>query len=153
MRQLPYSPDLAPCDFWLSSKLKTTRFRSRKEIMGKTTAKLRCIPEEEFKRCFQKWQRRWEKCVHLQGKYFEGDYIKFVIFMCCGFYAQRLDTFWTDLVSIFQTEIRSKIDKLFSFQKCKPPRSICIIKKRIFYPIVLLYFLRKIFLKNRDWSI
>ena len=41
--------------------------------MKKTTAELRSIPEEEFKRCFQKGQRRWEKCVHLQGEYFEGD--------------------------------------------------------------------------------
>ena len=31
------------------------------------------ITEEEFKKCFQKWQRRREKCVHLQGEYFEED--------------------------------------------------------------------------------
>ena len=41
--------------------------------MEKTMAELRSIAEEEFKRCFQKWQRCWKKCVHLQGKYFEGD--------------------------------------------------------------------------------
>ena len=35
--------------------------------MEKTTGELRSIPEEEFKSCFQKWQRRWEKCVHLKG--------------------------------------------------------------------------------------
>ena len=38
-RKPPYSPDLAPRDFWLFPKLKTTlkgtRFQSRKDIMGK----------------------------------------------------------------------------------------------------------------------
>ena len=56
VRQPPYSPDLAPCDFWLFPKLKTTlkgtQFQSRKDIMKKTTAELRSIPKEEFKRCF-----------------------------------------------------------------------------------------------------
>ena len=75
VRQPPYSPDLAPYDFWIFPKLKTTlketRFQSPKDIMEKSTAKLRSIPKEELKRCFQKWQRRWEKCVHLQGEHFE----------------------------------------------------------------------------------
>ena len=41
--------------------------------MQKMTAKLKGIPKEEFKKCVLKWQRRWEKCVHLQGEYFKGD--------------------------------------------------------------------------------
>ena len=77
VRQPPYSADLALYDFWLFPKLKTTlketRFLSRKDIMEKTTSELRSIPEEEFKRCFQKWQRCRKKCVHLQGEYFEED--------------------------------------------------------------------------------
>ena len=77
VQQPPYSPDLAPCNFWLFPKLKTMlkrkQFYSGKDIMEKTTAELRSIPEEEFKRCFQKWQRHWKKCVHLQGEYFEAD--------------------------------------------------------------------------------
>ena len=77
VRQAVYSPDLVPCDFWLFPKLKTTlkerRFQSREEVMKKTTEELRNIPKEEFKRHFQKWQRRWEMCVYHQGEYFEGD--------------------------------------------------------------------------------
>ena len=56
----------------LKTMLKMIQFQSCKNIMEKTMAELRSIPEE-FIRCFQKWQRQWEKCVHLQGKYFEGD--------------------------------------------------------------------------------
>ena len=77
VRQAPYSPDLAPCDFWLFPKLKLTlkgrQFQSREDIMKKSTEELQGIAEVEFKRCFQKWQKRWEKCVHHQGEYFEGD--------------------------------------------------------------------------------
>ena len=40
VRQAPYSPDLAPCDFWLFAKLKLTlkgrRFQSREDIMKKS---------------------------------------------------------------------------------------------------------------------
>ena len=48
--------------------------------MEKMTVELRSI-SEEFKRCFQKWQRHWEKCVHLQGEYFKRGQIKFVKFI------------------------------------------------------------------------
>ena len=77
VRQAPYSPDLAPWDFWLFPTLKTTlkgkRFQSREDIIQKSSEELRSIPEEQFQRTFQKWQKRWEKCVDLQGEYFEGE--------------------------------------------------------------------------------
>ena len=38
--------------------------------MEKMMAELRSILEEEFKRCFQKWQWHWEKCML---GVFEGD--------------------------------------------------------------------------------
>ena len=60
VRHAPYSSDLAPCDFWLFPKLKTIlkgrRFHSE-DIMKKPTEELGSIPEE-FKRCFEKWQKR-----------------------------------------------------------------------------------------------
>lgn len=77
VRQAPYSPDMAPCDFWLFPKLKMplkgTRFESRDDIMRNTTMELNSIPKEAFKRCFQQWYDRWDKCVDSQGDYFEGD--------------------------------------------------------------------------------
>jgi len=77
LRQAPYSPDMAPCDFWLFPKLKMplkgTRFQSREDIMRNATDQLRAIPKEAFQRCFRQWQNRWEKCVAAQGDYFEGD--------------------------------------------------------------------------------
>ena len=77
VRHPPYSPDMAPCDFWLFLKLKTplkgSRFETREEIMRNATATLNTIPKEDFQSCFQQWKDRWAKCVQAQGAYFEGD--------------------------------------------------------------------------------
>ena len=57
IRQAPYSPDMAPCDFSLFPKLKMplkeTRFESREDIMRNATAQLYMIPQEAFQKCFQ----------------------------------------------------------------------------------------------------
>ena len=65
--QQPYSPDLAPSDFWLFPTLqiglKGTRFATMEDIKSNTTAELRKVPKEAFRRCFQQWKDRWSKCV------------------------------------------------------------------------------------------
>jgi len=75
--QPPYSPDLAPCDFWLFLKLKLPlkgrRFQSAKEIKENATRQLMAIPKKDFSDCFEKWKERWDKCVRSQREYFEGD--------------------------------------------------------------------------------
>lgn len=75
--QAPYSPDMAACDFWLFPKmkmlLKGTRFESREDIMQNAMERLLTIPKTVFQKCFQQWRECWEKCVHYQGDYFEGD--------------------------------------------------------------------------------
>jgi hypothetical protein len=76
VHQAPYSPDMAPCDFWLFLKLKRplkgSHFESRKDIMWNAMKELRSLPEI-FQKCFQQWKERWAKCVESQGAYFEGD--------------------------------------------------------------------------------
>jgi len=73
----PYSPDLAPCDFWLFPKVKMTMkgkcFESFQDIKAATTAQLETLTKEDFQNCFRKWQERWYKCVRSKGEYFEGD--------------------------------------------------------------------------------
>jgi len=60
--QSPYSPDLAPSDFWLFPTLKMglkgTRFTIMEDIKSNAMAELRKIPKEAFCRCFQQWQDR-----------------------------------------------------------------------------------------------
>ena len=81
--QTPHSPDLPPSDFWLFSTLKMgikgARFATMEDIKSIGMAELRKIPEEAFRRCFQQWQDRWNKCVcvcvraRMQGSYIKGD--------------------------------------------------------------------------------
>ena len=77
LEQPPYSPDLAPCDFFLFPKLKgvinRTRFQDSKAITTAVTKELRAIPMESFQKCIEAWQQRLEKCIRAQGDYFEGD--------------------------------------------------------------------------------
>ena len=75
----PYSPDLAPCDFWLFPKLKIPlrghRFDTIEEIQTESKKALKAIPEIEFNKCFDDWTKPWHKCITSGGDYFEGDEI------------------------------------------------------------------------------
>jgi hypothetical protein len=72
-----YSPDLAPCDFWLFPKLKNAlkgqRFDDVPDIQRSVTTLLRSIPENNFQGCFRQLHHRFTKCIASQGEYFEGD--------------------------------------------------------------------------------
>jgi hypothetical protein len=52
MDHLPYSPDLAPCDFWLFQKFKTAlkgqRFADVSDTQRNVKTLLRGIPENDF---------------------------------------------------------------------------------------------------------
>jgi len=76
----PYSPDLAPLDFFLFPKLKSTlkgkRFESIDEIKTNSVTELKAIPKDAFLECFQKWKKRWDKCIKRGGEYFEGDHVE-----------------------------------------------------------------------------
>ena len=73
----PYSPDLAPADFFLFPKHKTTlkgrRFQTIEEIQENATIELRVITSSAFQEAFQKWKKRWERCIASRGDYFERD--------------------------------------------------------------------------------
>lgn len=77
MPQPPYSPDIAPCDFFLFSNLKRTmkgwRFADIKEMKTESLKELRPIPKIAFQKCFKDWKKLWHKCILTDGEYFEGD--------------------------------------------------------------------------------
>jgi len=61
----PYYPDLAPADFFLFPKLKTTlkggRFQTTEEIQENVIIReLRAITESAFQEAFQQWRKRWD---------------------------------------------------------------------------------------------
>jgi len=79
MPQPPYSPDMAPCDFFLFPKIKRTlkgrRFTSIDDIKSASLKELKAISKIEFEKCFEDWKKRWHKCIISNGDYFEGDNI------------------------------------------------------------------------------
>ena len=50
-----------------------TRFEVVEAIKRAVTTELRGIPEESFQQCTEAWQRRMEKCIRLEGGYFEEE--------------------------------------------------------------------------------
>ena len=50
--QTPYSPDLAPCDFWLFPKLRGCRYEIIKEMKEAVTKVIDKLTQEDFYRAF-----------------------------------------------------------------------------------------------------
>ena len=73
----PYSPDLAPCDFWLFPKLKENlrgnRYSTIDDMKEAVTRVLNTLTQEDFQEAFQKLLERYNKCIDVGGEYFEGD--------------------------------------------------------------------------------
>ena len=74
---LPYSPDLAPCDFCLFPKLKEKlrgcRYETIEEMKEAVTKVIDMLTQEDFHGTFQKLLERYNKCIAAGGDYFEGD--------------------------------------------------------------------------------
>ena len=69
----PYSPDLAPCDFWLFPNLRGCRYETIEEIKGVVTKVIDMLTQENFHGTFQKLLERYNKCIAAGGDYLEGD--------------------------------------------------------------------------------
>ncbi len=71
----PYSPDLAPCDFFLfpkvKEKLRGIRFVNANAAVDAYIDVIKGMGDYEWRLCFQKWFDRMKSCIESQGKYFE----------------------------------------------------------------------------------
>lgn len=71
----PYSPDLAPSDYYLFPNLKKwlggRRFTSNEEVKTATTAYFAELEKTYFTQGIQKLENRWNKCIALEGSYVE----------------------------------------------------------------------------------
>ncbi len=81
----PYSPDLAPNDYFLYPELKRQMrgvvYRTVPEVQQAALAILCRIPQEKFENAIKDLPVRWAKCVQAQGDFFEGDGIIIPDFM------------------------------------------------------------------------
>jgi hypothetical protein len=61
----PYSPDLAPCDFYLFPEAKNIKrgehFVDVDTIKRETTKLLKELTKDYMQHCFQEWEKRWTK--------------------------------------------------------------------------------------------
>ena len=67
-----YSPDLAPCDFWLFPKLRSCHYESIEEMKEAVSKVIDTLTQEDFHGAFKKLLKR-DKCIAAGGDYFEGD--------------------------------------------------------------------------------
>ena len=69
----PYSPDLAPCDFWLFPKLRGCHYETIEEMKEAATKVIDILTQEDFHGAFQKLLEWYNKCIAARVDYFEGD--------------------------------------------------------------------------------
>jgi hypothetical protein len=77
---LPYSLDLAPCNFFLFPRLKSTlkgKYKAEQhpegEIQLNMTQHLQAIPKQAYHTCTEKWKNHWNPCIQSGGSYFEDN--------------------------------------------------------------------------------
>ena len=58
----PYSPDLAPCDFWLFPRLRSSRYETI-EMKEAVTKVIDTLTQEDFYGAFHKLLERYNKCI------------------------------------------------------------------------------------------
>jgi hypothetical protein len=77
----PYTPDLSPCDFLLSLKLKFhlkgRHFETMNNIQKVMTDQPRALPHEDFQHCYREWEQLLRWCMPSQQNYFEVDDVDF----------------------------------------------------------------------------
>ena len=73
VRHPPYSPDLAPCDFWLFPKLRGCHYETIEAMKETVTKAIDTLTQEDFHGAFQKLLERYKKCIAAEGDKLEGD--------------------------------------------------------------------------------
>ena len=69
----PYSPDLAPSDFYLFADLKKMhhgkRFSSDDEVIAATEAYFEVKHKSFYKKGIESSEKRWNDCIAIEGDY------------------------------------------------------------------------------------
>ena len=76
--QTPNNPDLAPCDFWLSPKLRGCCYETIEEMKEAVTKVIDTLTQEDFPGAFQKLLEWYNKWIAAGGDYFRW----YKSFMC-----------------------------------------------------------------------
>ena len=75
----PYSPDFAPCDFFLFPslmvKLLGIRFETSEAVLKKSEAIIKDLKKNGLHHVLEEWQQCCQKCNQLGREYFEKDHV------------------------------------------------------------------------------
>ena len=68
-----YSPDLAPCDFWLFDYIKTNLkdYNDENSLFKAVSTVVSEISDQEYRKTFDKLLERMQLCIDNRGDYFE----------------------------------------------------------------------------------
>ena len=78
--QPPYSRDLAPCDFWLFSKLRGCRYETIEEMKEDVTKVIDTLTQDDIHGSLQKLLEQYNKWIAAGGDYFEGTRVSCVYY-------------------------------------------------------------------------
>ena len=71
----PYSPDLAPCDFWAFAELKRRlagqKFEDDEEMKWAVMTEMARMCKGGLNHVFDKWEKRLKKVIECNGDYIE----------------------------------------------------------------------------------
>ena len=96
-RHPPYSPDLAPCDFWLFPKLRGCRYETIEEMKEAVTKVIDTLTQEDFHVAFQKLLERYNNWGRLLGR--GPEFQVCTINKKCPYEKKSLETYLMILVS------------------------------------------------------
>jgi len=57
----------------MNLRLKGRRFDTTEEIHAESQEAIETLTFENFQGWMKSWETRWDRCIHAQGDYFEGD--------------------------------------------------------------------------------
>ena len=79
LRHPPYSPDLAPSDYYLFPLLKeyfkARRYEDRSALASSIHQCLNGLSEDDFTAAIQQLPEPWRKCISVDGRYSEKEHI------------------------------------------------------------------------------
>ena len=78
--QPPYSPDLAPCDFWLFPKLRGCRYETIEKMKEAVTKVIDTLTQEDFHGAFQKLLEQYNKCIAAEAIISKGTKVSCVYY-------------------------------------------------------------------------
>ncbi|KZC13929.1 Histone-lysine N-methyltransferase SETMAR [Dufourea novaeangliae] len=71
----PYSPDLAPSDYWLFADMKKMlqgkKFGSNEEVIAETEAYFESKDKSFYIKGIERLEERWNECITLEGEYWQ----------------------------------------------------------------------------------